>query len=73
MEIPGLLYRPHHASAERKAPALVFVHGGPGGQAQVGYFALTQALVNHGYVVYDNNNRGSDGNGAPGPRRQDGP
>ena len=41
----------------------MLVHGGPGGQAQVGYFALTQALVNHGYVVYDINNRGSSGYG----------
>ena len=39
------------------------VHGGPGGQAQVGYFPLTQALVNHGYVVFDINNRGSSGYG----------
>ncbi len=61
--VPGLLYRPHQASADNKAPALVLVHGGPGGQAQVGYFALTQALVNHGYVVYDINNRGSSGYG----------
>jgi dipeptidyl aminopeptidase/acylaminoacyl peptidase len=63
LEIPGLLYRPHQASPEHKAPAVVLVHGGPGGQAQVGYFALTQALVNHGYVVYDINNRGSSGYG----------
>ena len=42
---------------------MVMVHGGPGGQAQVGYFALTQALVNHGYVVFDINNRGSSGYG----------
>jgi len=61
--VPGLLYRPHQVSADNKAPALVLVHGGPGGQAQVGYFALTQALVNHGYVVYDINNRGSSGYG----------
>ena len=61
--MPGLLYRPHQASADNKAPALGLVHGGPGGQAQVGYFALTQALVNHGYVVYDINNRGSSGYG----------
>ena len=61
--VPGLLYRPHQASADNKAPALVLVHGGPGGQAQVGYFALTQALANHGYVVYDINNRGSSGYG----------
>jgi dipeptidyl aminopeptidase/acylaminoacyl peptidase len=63
VEIPGVLYKPHQASAAAKAPALVLVHGGPGGQAQVGYFALTQALVNHGYVVFDINNRGSSGYG----------
>ena len=63
LEVPGLLYRPHQATTEAKAPALVLVHGGPGGQAQVGYFALTQALVNHGYVVFDINNRGSSGYG----------
>ncbi len=63
LEVPGLLYRPHQAAPDAKAPALVLVHGGPGGQAQVGYFALTQALVNHGYVVFDINNRGSSGYG----------
>ena len=63
IEIPGLLYRPHQASASNKVPALVMVHGGPGGQAQVRYSALTQALVNHGYAVYDINNRGSSGYG----------
>ena len=63
VEVPGLLYKPHQASATSKAPALVLVHGGPGGQAQVGYDALTQALVNHGYVVFDINNRGSSGYG----------
>jgi dipeptidyl aminopeptidase/acylaminoacyl peptidase len=63
LEIPGLLYKPSQASATAKAPALVRVHGGPGGQAQVGYSPLTQALVNHGYVVFDINNRGSSGYG----------
>jgi len=63
LEIPGLLYKPHQASAEAKAAVLVNVHGGPGGQAQVGYSPLKQALVNHGYVVFDINNRGSSGYG----------
>ncbi|MGH7460979.1 MAG: prolyl oligopeptidase family serine peptidase, partial [Longimicrobiales bacterium] len=63
LEIPGLLYQPHQASSRQKAPALILVHGGPGGQAQVGYFGMTQALVNHGYVVFDINNRGSSGYG----------
>ena len=61
--VPGVLYRPHQASPAAKAPAVVLVHGGPGGQAQVGYSALVQSLVNHGYVVFDINNRGSSGYG----------
>ncbi len=63
VEIPGVLYTPHQTSAAQPAPAVVLVHGGPGGQAQVGYFALVQALVNSGYVVFDINNRGSSGYG----------
>lgn len=63
VEVPGVLYLPHQASSQNKAPALVLVHGGPGGQAQVGYSPLTQGLVNHGYVVLDINNRGSSGYG----------
>jgi dipeptidyl aminopeptidase/acylaminoacyl peptidase len=63
VSVPGVLYRPHQASASTKAPAVVFVHGGPGGQSSVGYSALVQALVNHGYVVFAINNRGSSGYG----------
>ena len=63
LEVPGLLYMPHQASPQAKAPALVMVHGGPGDQATVAYRALTQALANHGYVVFDINNRGSSGYG----------
>ncbi len=61
--VPGLLYRPHQVLRAEPAPALVMVHGGPGGQAMVGYDPLTQALVNQGYVVFDINNRGSSGYG----------
>ena len=61
--VPGVLYKPHQAGPDAPAPAMVLVHGGPGGQAQVGYFALTQALANRGYVVFDINNRGSSGYG----------
>ena len=63
VSVPGVLYRPHQASSAAKAPAVVFVHGGPGGQSAVGYSALVQALVNHGYVVFAINNRGSSGYG----------
>jgi len=63
LTIPAILYKPRQAGPESKAPALVLVHGGPGGQARVGYASLTQYLVNHGYVVLDVNNRGSSGYG----------
>jgi dipeptidyl aminopeptidase/acylaminoacyl peptidase len=63
LEIPNILYKPHQASAENKAPALIWVHGGPGGQTRKGYSPLMQYLANHGYVVLGINNRGSSGYG----------
>jgi dipeptidyl aminopeptidase/acylaminoacyl peptidase len=63
MTIPGVLYRPHGASADNPAPMIVRVHGGPGGQARIGYSALNQYLLNHGYAIFDINNRGSSGYG----------
>jgi len=63
VEIPGILYLPHAATEAAKAPALVWVHGGPGGQSRVGYNALIQYLGNHGYAIYAVNNRGSEGYG----------
>lgn len=63
VQIPALLYRPQGASPEAKAPALVWVHGGPGGQSRVGYNPVIQYLVNHGYAVLAVNNRGSTGYG----------
>jgi dipeptidyl aminopeptidase/acylaminoacyl peptidase len=63
VDIPSILYKPKHASAQQKVPAIVLVHGGPGGQTRVGYSALSQYLVNHGYVILGVNNRGSSGYG----------
>ena len=63
VEIPSILYRPKGASAANPAPAVVLVHGGPGGQSRRGYSAMIQHLVNHGYAVLAVNNRGSSGYG----------
>ncbi|RKH72640.1 S9 family peptidase [Corallococcus interemptor] len=63
MEIPNLLFKPHQATAQNKAPAIVYVHGGPGGETTRGYNNFVQYLVNHGYVVLGINNRGSAGYG----------
>jgi dipeptidyl aminopeptidase/acylaminoacyl peptidase len=62
-EIPGILYKPWPANIDARKPAVVWVHGGPGGQSRRTYSGLLQYLVNHGYVVYAINNRGSSGYG----------
>lgn len=63
VNIPSVLYKPHSATANNPVPALVLVHGGPGGQTRTGYRAMVQHLVNHGYAVLGANNRGSSGYG----------
>ena len=63
VEIPAIYYKPHQASAETKVPAMVWVHGGPGGQTRQGFSSLMQYMVNQGYAVLAVNNRGSSGYG----------
>ncbi len=63
MAIPNIFYKPWQASPQAKAPAVIWVHGGPGGQTRQQYNPYIQYLVNHGYVVLGINNRGSSGYG----------
>lgn len=63
MVIPSIYYKPHGASPTNKVPAIVFVHGGPGGQTTRGYSSIMQYLANNGYAVLGINNRGSSGYG----------
>ena len=61
--VPGWLALP---AGERPAagwPAVVWVHGGPAGQARGGFRADMQALVAQGYAVLMPNVRGSSGYG----------
>jgi dipeptidyl aminopeptidase/acylaminoacyl peptidase len=62
LEIPAIYYKPV-VNAGEKAPALVYVHGGPGGQSRTDYNPLLQYLANQGYAVLAVNNRGSSGYG----------
>jgi dipeptidyl aminopeptidase/acylaminoacyl peptidase len=63
LDIPAILYKPLQADANNKVPALVWVHGGPGGQSRIGFSESIQYFVNHGYAILAVNNRGSSGYG----------
>jgi dipeptidyl aminopeptidase/acylaminoacyl peptidase len=63
LEIPCLLWRPHGTDQSNTAPALIWVHGGPGGRMAKGYKGRIQHFVTHGYVVLGLNYRGSSGFG----------
>ena len=62
-EIPAIYYKPLTASKDHKVPAMLWIHGGPGGQTRIGFSNGIQHLVNHGYAVLAVNNRGSNGYG----------
>jgi dipeptidyl aminopeptidase/acylaminoacyl peptidase len=63
LEIPSILYKPQQASASNKRPAMLWIHGGPGGQTRTNYSAQMQFWANRGYVILGVNNRGSSGYG----------
>ena len=63
LEIPAIFYEPLQASKNNKVPALVWVHGGPGGQSRMSFNPLIQYLNNQGYAILAVNNRGSSGYG----------
>ncbi|TPV32959.1 S9 family peptidase [Paucihalobacter ruber] len=63
VEVPAIYYLPHQASADNKVPAMIWVHGGPGGQTRQNYNPLMQYMLNQGYAVLAVNNRGSSGYG----------
>lgn len=63
VEVPAIYYQPKQANANNKVPAIVMVHGGPGGQSRLNFSSRTQFLVNQGYAILAVNNRGSSGYG----------
>jgi dipeptidyl aminopeptidase/acylaminoacyl peptidase len=62
--IPAWYYKPRSASAEKKAPVLIQIHGGPESQAQPFFSGTTQFYLNEmGVAVLVPNVRGSSGYG----------
>lgn len=63
LHVPGVIYKPHGVDKHNKAPAVVYIHGGPGGESGITYEPWVQYIVNNGYVLFAVNNRGSSGSG----------
>jgi len=63
LEIAGILYKPLNYKADKKYPAVLWIHGGPEGQDNLGWDPWALFLAQHGYVVLAPNYRGSSGYG----------
>jgi len=61
LEMTGWLYRP--AGALAAVPTLIWLHGGPEGQARPTFNPLYQTLLSYGVAVFAPNVRGSSGFG----------
>lgn len=63
VDVPVFVFRPRDLAPGERAPAVVWVHGGPEAQFTPYFSAVIQYLVGHGYVVAAPNVRGSTGYG----------
>ncbi|HZY40909.1 MAG TPA: S9 family peptidase, partial [Anaerolineae bacterium] len=63
VNVPALLYMPKDLPADRKPPAILYVHGGPTSQHDNDWYPTVQNFVTRGYVVICPNYRGSTGYG----------
>ena len=60
LSLPAFLYRP---TGNDHRPAVIWLHGGPGGEFRREYDPFIQSLVSRGYIVLALNYRGSSGYG----------
>jgi dipeptidyl aminopeptidase/acylaminoacyl peptidase len=63
LPIAAVLYKPLNYSADKKYPAVLWIHGGPEGQDNLGWDPWALFLAQHGYIVLNPNYRGSSGQG----------
>lgn len=62
-QVSNLLYRPANTPAEKKLPAIFYIHGGPVSQDDYAFDLTRQLLAAGGYAVIAVNYRGSNGRG----------
>lgn len=63
MTIYGVLWKPKGITADKKVPAVIFIHGGPGGQDFLDFDLYAQVFCSLGFAVFQPNYRSSMGYG----------
>jgi dipeptidyl aminopeptidase/acylaminoacyl peptidase len=63
VEISAILYKPENLKAGVRAPAVLWIHGGPEGEDVFRFDPWAQYLTQQGYLVLEPNYRGSTGYG----------
>lgn len=63
MEIEAILYKPKSLKEGEKAPAIVYVHGGPKSHDNLSFHTYVQCLASSGFAILQPNYRGSYGYG----------
>lgn len=63
LEIAAILYKPLNYSSSKTYPAILWIHGGPEGQDNLGWDPWALYLAQHGYIVLNPNYRGGNGYG----------
>jgi dipeptidyl aminopeptidase/acylaminoacyl peptidase len=63
LEIAAILYKPLNYSSSKTYPAVLWIHGGPEGQDNLGWDPWALYLAQHGYIVLNPNYRGGNGYG----------
>ena len=63
LEVAGFFYLPQGAEKDSNLSCIIYIHGGPEGQSDIGFNPIFQYYLSKGYAVFAPNVRGSRGKG----------
>jgi len=63
LEVSGFLYLPQGTKKDSNLPCIIYIHGGPEGQSDIGFNPMFQYYLSKGYAILAPNVRGSRGKG----------
>ncbi|MBL7129324.1 MAG: S9 family peptidase [Ignavibacteria bacterium] len=63
LEVSGFFYLPQGAKKDSNLPCIIYIHGGPEGQSDIGFNPVFQYYLSKGFAILAPNVRGSRGKG----------